>query len=46
MEGKSTDKFEKFKELMKKEVSTLCGGIIIGAVTLIFLLVIILMVVL
>ena len=46
MEGKSTDKFEKFKELMKKEVPTLWGGIIIGALTLIFLLIIILMLVL
>lgn len=46
MESKSTDKFEQFKKLMKKEVSTLWGGIIIGALTLIFLLIIILMLVL
>ena len=46
MEGKQTEKKDRvaeFKELMKKEVPTLWGGIIIGAVALVFLLIIILM---
>ena len=46
MEEKTTerkDKMEKFKELMKKEVPTLWGGIVIGLLVLILLLIIMLM---